>query len=255
VNIHPTSIIDSKAKLGADVCIGPYAVIESDAEIGDRCEIRSHSAIKRFTTLGPDNVVHEGATLGGEPQDLGFENCESFLRIGASNKFRENVTVHRGTQPGSETIIGSNCFIMAGAHVAHDCRLGDRVIIANNVALAGYVDIDDGAFLSGGVVIHQFCRVGRVAMIGGNAKIVQDCLPFIVTDGVPGRARGLNTVGLRRAGFKSTGIQKLKEGYRLLLRSGSGLEDALSRMSELNDPFVDQLIAFVRGSARGFCRE
>jgi UDP-N-acetylglucosamine acyltransferase len=255
MSIHSTAIIDATARLGAGVSVGPYAVIEPATEIGDRCEVRAHAVIKRFTTLGPNNVVHEGATLGGEPQDLGFKECESYLRIGASNTFRENVTVHRGSQPGSETIIGSNCFIMACGHVAHNCRLGDRVIIANNVALAGHVEINDGAFISGGVVVHQFCRVGRLAMIGGNAKIVQDCLPFVVTDGVPGRAHGLNVIGLRRAGFKSSEIQKLKEAYRLLLRSGLGLEVVLSRMGESGDALVNELIDFVRGSARGFCRE
>jgi UDP-N-acetylglucosamine acyltransferase len=253
--IHPTAIIDSTARLGTEVSIGPYAVIEPATEIGDGCEVRAHAVIKRFTTLGPNNVVHEGATLGGEPQDLGFKDCESYLRIGASNTFRESVTVHRGTQPGSETIIGSNCFIMACGHVAHNCLLGDRVIIANNVALAGHVEIDDGSFISGGAVVHQFCRVGRLAMIGGNAKIVQDCLPFVVTDGVPGRAHGLNMIGLRRVGIKSSEIQKLKEAYRLLLRSGLGLEVALSRMGESGDALVNELIDFVKHSARGFCRE
>lgn len=255
MSIHPTAIIDSKARLGPGVSVGPYAVIEPSSEIGDHSEVRAHAVIKRFTTLGPNNVVHEGAILGGEPQDLGFIDCESYLRIGASNTFREGVTAHRGTQPGSETVIGSNCFIMACAHVAHNCRLGDRVIIANNVALAGHVEIEDGAFLSGGVVVHQFCRVGRLAMIGGNSKIVQDCLPFVVTDGAPGRAHGLNMVGLRRAGFKSSEIQKLKEAYRILLRSGFALEAALSRMRESDDPLVNELIGFVQSAARGFCRE
>lgn len=254
MNAHPTAIIDPAAQFGAEVCVGPYAVIESGTEIGDGCEVRTHAVIKRFTTLGSNNVVHEGAILGGEPQDLGFKQCESYLRIGASNVFRESVTVHRGTDPESETVIGSNCFIMACAHVAHNCRLGDRVIIANNVALAGHVEIQDGAFISGGVVVHQFCRLGRLAMIGGNSKIVQDCLPFVVTDGVPGSAHGLNLVGLRRAGFKSSEIQKLKEAYRILLRSGLGLEVALSRMADLGDPLVNELMDFVRGSARSFCR-
>jgi UDP-N-acetylglucosamine acyltransferase len=254
MNVHTTAIIDPSARLGAGVAVGPYAVIESGTEIGNGCEVRAHAVIKRFTKLGPDNIIHEGAILGGEPQDLGFKNCESYLRIGASNVFREGVTVHRGTEPGSETVIGSNCFIMACAHVAHNCRLGDRVIIANNVALAGYVEIQDGAFISGGVVVHQFCRLGRLAMIGGNSKIVQDCLPFVVTDGVPGFAHALNLVGLRRAGFKSSEIQVLKEAYRILLRSGLGLEVALGRMAELGDPRVNELIDFVRGSARGFCR-
>jgi UDP-N-acetylglucosamine acyltransferase len=141
---------------------------------------------------------------------------------------------------------------MAYAHVAHDDRLGDRVILANNVALAGHVEIGDGAFLSGGVVVHQFCRIGRLAMIGGNSKIVQDCLPFVITDGVPGRARGLNVVGLRRAGIGAGQVRALKEGYRLLLRSSLPLEDALSRMAAVGDPLVDEMAAFVRGSRRGF---
>ena len=254
MNVHPTAIIDPTAQLGAGVGVGPYAVIESATEIGDDSEVRAHAVIKRFTTLGPDNIVHEGAILGGEPQDLGFKQCESYLRIGASNAFRESVTVHRGSEPESETVIGSYCFIMACAHVAHNCRLADRVIIANNVALAGHVEIQDGAFISGGVVVHQFCRLGRLSMIGGNSKIVQDCLPFVVTDGVPGRAHGLNVVGLRRAGFKSSEIQKLKEAYRILLRSGLSLEIALLRMAELGDPLVNELVGFVRASARGFCR-
>lgn len=253
--IHATSIIEPGAMLGESVTIGPYALIEQSVAIGDRSDIRGHAVIKQFTTLGPANIVHEGAVLGGEPQDIGFVDCTSYLRIGSNNRIREGVTIHRGTQPKSATIIGSNCFIMANAHVAHNCRLGDGVIVANNVALAGYVEIEDQAFISGGVVVHQFCRIGRLAMIGGNSKIVQDCLPFIITDGAPGRARGLNIVGLRRAGYKSCDIQKLKEGYRLLLRSRLPLEDALQRLSALGDPLVNHLINFVRTSTRGFCHE
>lgn len=230
-------------------------MIEEDTDIGENCDIRTGAVIKRFTTLGPANIVYEGAVLGGEPQDVGFVDCSSYLRIGSNNRIREGVTMHRGTQPESATVIGSNCFVMANAHIAHNCRLGDGVIVANNVALAGYVDIDDQAFISGGVVVHQFCRIGRLAMIGGNSKIVQDCLPFIVTDGVPGRARGLNIVGLRRAGLKSSDIQKLKKAYRSLLRSGLRLEEALGRLSNLNDPLVDHLIGFVRASTRGFCHD
>jgi UDP-N-acetylglucosamine acyltransferase len=255
MRIHPSAIVSEGAQLGPDVAVGPYAVIERETIIGERTEIRSHAVIKRHTTLGPANVVHEGAVLGGEPQDLGFSECESYLRIGAHNSIREGVTMHRGTQRASATIVGSNCFIMAYAHVAHNCRLGDRVIIANNVALAGHVDIDDQAFISGGVVVHQFCRIGRLAMIGGNSKVVQDCLPFMTIDGAPGRAHGLNVVGLRRAGFKSSEVQKLKEAYRILLRSGLALEQALSRMSDLGDPLVDHLVEFAQKSERGFCRE
>src|SRR5262245_26812701 len=255
MRIDPTAIVSTSAKVGTDVEIGPYAVIEDDTEIGDQCQIRSHSVIKRFTKLGPSNIVYEGAVLGGEPQDLSFVECTSYLRIGSNNRIREGVTIHRGSQPDSETIIGSSCFLMANSHIAHNCRLGDRVIIANNVAIAGYVEIEDQVFLSGGVVVHQFTRIGRLAMIGGNAKIVQDCLPFVITDGAPGRAHGLNIVGLRRAGLKPNEIRILKEAYRLLLRSGLALEDAVGGLERLDDPLAAQLIDFVRSSKRGFCHE
>ncbi|HEX5732256.1 MAG TPA: acyl-ACP--UDP-N-acetylglucosamine O-acyltransferase [Blastocatellia bacterium] len=253
MSIHPTSVISEKARLGPGVRVGPFAVIESDTEIGEGTEVRAHACVKRFTRLGPSNVIYEGAVLGGEPQDVSYQGAESRLIIGARNHLREGVTMHRGTEQGSETIVGSDCFLMAYSHVAHNCRLGDHVIIANNVALAGHIEIEDRAFISGGVVVHQFCRIGRLAMIGGNSKIVQDCLPFVITDGNPGRAHGLNLVGLRRAGFKSDEIKKLKDAYRVLLRSGLKLEDALAELSGMNDHGVDYLISFIRGSKRGFC--
>ncbi len=255
MKIHPTAIISAGARLGEGVSIGPYAVIESDTVIGDRTEIRAHAVIKRFTEIGAENVIYEGAVIGGEPQDLAFTACESRVRIGDRCSIREGATVHRGTQAGSTTVIGSDCYVMAYAHVAHNCSLGDRVIIANNVALAGYVEIGDRVFISGGVVVHQFCRLGRLAMIGGNSKVVQDCLPFVTTDGVPGRARGLNVVGLRRAGFKAGEVRALKEAYRLLLRAGLPLEEALAQLGRLNDANVNELIEFVRGSKRGFSHE
>jgi UDP-N-acetylglucosamine acyltransferase len=232
--------------------VGPFAVIEDGAVLGPGCEVRAHAVVKRYTHLGAGNVVHEGAVLGGEPQDLSFKGDPSGLRIGDRNRIREGVTLHRGASPGSETTVGSDCFLMAYAHVAHDCHLGDRVILANNVALAGHVTIGERAFLSGGVVVHQFCRVGRLAMIGGNAKVVQDCLPFVITDGAPARARGLNLVGLRRAGMEAGQIRGLKESFRLLLRAGLPLAEALTRMSSMGEPLVDELVAFVRGARRGF---
>jgi UDP-N-acetylglucosamine acyltransferase len=253
--IDPTAIIREPAALGHDVTIGPYSIIERDTVIGDRCELRSHVTVKRFSSLGADNVIHEGAVIGGEPQDLSFAGDQSQLIIGARNRIRECVSINRGANPGSETALGSDCFIMAGAHVAHDCRLGDRIIVANNVALAGHVEIEDGAFLSGGVVVHQFCRVGRLAMIGGNSKIVQDCLPFIITDGFPGRARGLNLIGLRRAGYTSPDIHTLKHAYRILLRSGLALEKAIDELLSLDNPAVEHLIGFVKRSKRGFCHQ
>jgi UDP-N-acetylglucosamine acyltransferase len=252
MTVHPSAIIDAGAVLGGEVHVGPYAVVEGDTRVGDGCELRAHCVVKRFTTLGRRNVVHEGAVLGGEPQDVAFTGEDSGLVLGDRNLVREGVTIHRSTRPGGTTVVGSDCFLMANAHVAHDDRLGDRVILANNVALAGHVEIADGAFLSGGVVVHQFCRVGRLAMLGGLSKVVQDCLPFVITDGNPARARGLNVVGLRRTGVKAGQVRTLKEAYRLLLRAGLPLEDALGRMGALGDPLVDEMVAFVRGSKRGF---
>jgi UDP-N-acetylglucosamine acyltransferase len=255
MNIHSTAIIDEGAQLGPGVKVGPCAVIESDTSIGARSEIRAHASVKRFSVIGEDNVVYEGAVVGGEPQDLGFSECRSAVRIGDRNHIREGVTIHRGTKPDSATVIGSDCYLMAYAHVAHNCYVGDRVILANNVALAGYVEVADRVFISAGVAVHQFCRLGRLAMIGGNSKIVQDCLPFVTTDGQPGRACGLNLVGLRRAGFSAASVRKLKEAYRLLLRSGLRLDEALVQLGSLDDANVSELIDFIRGSRRGFCHE
>jgi UDP-N-acetylglucosamine acyltransferase len=245
-------VIGAEASLAPDVRVGPFAVIEDGAVIGARCEVRAHAVVKRYTHLGAGNVIHEGAVLGGEPQDVSFKGDASTLRIGDRNLIREGVTLHRGALPGSQTTVGSDCFLMAYSHVAHDCHLADRVILANNVALAGHVSVGERAFLSGGVVVHQFCRVGRLAMIGGNSKVVQDCLPFVLTDGVPARARALNVVGLRRAGLDAAQIRGLKEGFRLLLRASLPLEEALRHLSALEEPLVDELVAFVKTSRRGF---
>jgi UDP-N-acetylglucosamine acyltransferase len=252
MSVHSTAIVSPDARLGRDVTVGPCAVIEERTEIGDGCEIRAHAVVKRFTTLGTGNRVHEGAVLGGEPQDLSFAGQESAVVIGDRNVIREGVTIHRSTRPGGATVVGSHCFLMAYAHVAHDNRIGDHVVLANDVMLAGHVEVGDRAFLGGGAGIHQFCRVGRLAMVGGLAGAPQDCLPFVITDGHPARARGLNVVGLRRAGVTASQMRALKEAYRLLLRSGLHKEPALERMAALQDPLVDEMIAFVRGSKRGF---
>jgi UDP-N-acetylglucosamine acyltransferase len=252
VAVHPTAVVSSGARLGAGVAVGPYAVVEDDGAIGDRTEIRAHAVIKRYTTLGAANQVHEGAVLGGEPQDVGFGGGETRLQIGDGNRIREHVTVHRASRPGGVTVVGSECFLMAGVHVAHDCRIGDRAILANTTALAGHVEIGERAFVSGGVLVHQFARIGRLAMIGGHSSVRLDCLPFVTSDGDPARARSLNLVGLRRAGMTAPQVRMLKEAYRLLLRRGLLLEDALAKMAALQDPLVDEMVAFVRGSKRGF---
>ncbi len=251
MSVHPSAIVSPEAHLGSGVAVGPFAVVEAGAVVGEGCQIAAHAVVRSAARLGRDNRVHEGAIVGGEPQDVSFRGGETALLVGDRNVIREGVTLHRSARPGSATVIGSDCFLMAYAHVAHDDRLGDRVIVANNVALAGHVEVGDSAFLSGGVVVHQFCRVGRLAMVGGNSKVVQDCLPFVITDGHPARARGLNVVGLRRAGFTAAQLRTLKEAYRLLLRSGLDRETALARLAALGDPLADELAAFVRGSKRG----
>jgi UDP-N-acetylglucosamine acyltransferase len=252
VTIHSSAVVSAEARLGRGVVIGPFAVVEEGVRIGDGCEIRAHAVIKRGSVLGARNRVHEGAVIGGEPQDVAFSGQDSGLVIGDHNLIREGVTIHRSTKPGGQTVVGSDCFLMAYAHVAHDNRLGDRVILANNVMLAGHVEVGDRAFLGGGVGVHQFCRVGRLAMLGGYSKVVQDCLPFVITDGSPARATALNVVGLRRAGFTAGQLRTLHRAYRLLLRSGLPLERALEELRALQDPAVDELAAFVRGSKRGF---
>lgn len=252
MSLHPTALIGPGARLGAGVSVGPYAVIEDDVVIGDGTEVRAHAVVKRYTTLGSGNTLHEGAILGGEPQDVSFVEARTELRIGDGNRIREGVTLHRGSKPGSATVIGSECFLMACVHVAHDDQIGDLVILANNVVLAGHVSVGERAFLSGGVVVHQFCRIGRLAMIGGNSKVVQDCLPFVISDGVPARARGLNVVGLRRAGIGAAQVRTLKEAYRLLTRAGLPLATALDRIAALQDPLAGELVAFARSSRRSF---
>jgi UDP-N-acetylglucosamine acyltransferase len=252
MNIHPSAVVSRDARIGRDVVIGPLAVIEGDVVLGEGCQIGAHAVIRRFTTLGANNRVHEGAVLGGEPQDLSFKGGDSRVVIGDRNVIRESVTIHRSATPGGATVVGSDCFLMAHAHVAHDDRIGDGVVMANNATLAGHVEVGERAFLSGGVVVHQFCRVGRLAMLGGNAKVVQDCLPFVITDGHPARARGLNVIGLRRAGLTTTQLRTLREAYRLLLRSGLSLQEALEKIAALADPLADELADFARTAKRGF---
>ncbi len=202
--------------------------------------------------MGARNRVAEHAVIGGDPQDLKFAaGTLSHLEIGDDNVFREGVTVHRGSREGSRTRIGNGCFLMAYAHVAHDCVVGDQVVMVNYAGISGEALVQDGAFLSGFVGVHQFCRIGRLAMIGGLTKLVQDALPFCITDGNPGRARGLNLTGLRRGGFSREEIAALKEAYRMLY-ARMPLEEALARMKKMGSAAVGELAGFIADSKRGF---
>jgi len=234
--------------------IHPTAIIENQVEIGPDCEIGAYAVIKRFTRIGARNRIFEHAVIGGEPQDVKFRGEESYLEIGDDNLIREFCTFHRANGEGQATRIGSRNFFMVGVHVAHNCVIGDDNIFANEVALAGHIQIEDHVFLSNNVGAHQFVRMGRHAMIGGKSKIVQDVLPFFITDGNPARVRGVNSTGLRRAGFSEEERRALKEAYKLLFRSTTPIQDALRELEQFDDEHVAHLVNFIRGSKRGFVR-
>ena len=252
--IHPTAVIGKRVAIGENVVVNPYAVVEDDVEIGPDCEIGSHAVIKQFTKIGARNRIFEHAVVGGEPQDVKFKRERSSLEIGDDNLIREFCTFHRASGEGEITRIGSRNFFMVGVHVAHNCRIGDDNIFANDVALAGHIIIEDHVFLSNNVGAHQFVRMGRHAMVGGKSKIVQDVLPFFITDGNPARVRGVNSVGLRRAGFSGDARRALKDAYRMLFRSATPLEEVLVQLEQVDDEHVSHLVSFIRGSKRGFTR-
>jgi UDP-N-acetylglucosamine acyltransferase len=234
--------------------IHPTAIIEDNVEIGPDCEIGAYAVIKQFTKMGARNRIFEHAVIGGEPQDVKFKGEPSFLEIGDDNLIREFCTFHRASGEGETTRIGSRNFFMVGVHVAHNCRIGDDNIFANEVALAGHIAIEDHVFLSNNVGAHQFVRMGRYAMVGGKSKIVQDVLPFFITDGNPARVRGVNSIGLRRAGFSDDARRALKDAYRMLFRSATPVEDVLAQLEQVDDENISHLVSFIRGSKRGFIR-
>lgn len=253
--IHPTAIVDPDAEIGPEVEIGPFAVIERDVRIGEGTTVAAHAVVRRYVSIGRGNRIHEYASIGGVPQDVTFHPCESWVEIGDENVIREHVTIHRGHREGHVTRIGDRNYLMVNAHVAHDCVIGNGVIFANNATLAGHVTIHDRAFLSGNLAVHQFVQIGRYAMVSGLAKVVQDCLPFLISSGQPARAVGLNIVGLRRAGFPREEIKAIKDAYRTLFRSGLGLQEALARLDESPSPSAREMAQFIRASRRGFAHE
>ena len=255
VEIHPTAVVSTRAEIGEGVRVGPLAVIEEGVTIGAGCEIAAHAVVKRYTTLGQRNRVYEHAVLGGEPQDVKFKGEATRLIIGDDNHIREYSTLHRSNSADEDTRVGSRNFLMVGVHIAHNCHIGDDNIFANGVALAGHITVEDHTFLSNNVGCHQFIRIGRYAMVGGKSKIVQDVLPFFTTDGNPPRVRGLNSLGLKRAGFTAEQRQNLKNAYKILLRSGLTLDDALAQLAASDDENVAHLVKFIRASQRGISRK
>ncbi|HLH40914.1 MAG TPA: acyl-ACP--UDP-N-acetylglucosamine O-acyltransferase [Bryobacteraceae bacterium] len=254
--IAPSARVDPQARLGPQVVVGEYAVIESDVVIGAFTRLEPYVYVKRWTTLGERNEISAGTVLGTDPLDKGFTGERSFLKIGDGNRIREHYTISRGTAPESETIVGDENYIMTSGHIAHNCRIGNRTVIASCALVAGYVEIEDQAFISGGVVIHQYSKIGRLAMIGGNTRVNSDVPPFFLYSDFNVAAKGLNLVGLRRAGFKASDVAALKTAYRILYRSGLKLEEALERIeTTVPTEHTLHLVAFIRSSKRGICRE
>lgn len=253
--IAPTARVHPDAAIGAQTVIGEYCVIEQDTSIGPFCRLEPYVYVKRWTSLGERNEISAGTVLGTDPLDKTFGGQRSYLRIGSGNRIREHYTVSRGTKPESVTSIGDGNYIMTSGHVAHDCTIGNDTVIASCALIAGHVHIEDQAFISGGVVIHQFSKVGRLVMVGGNSRVNMDLPPFFLYVGFDAAPKGLNLVGLRRAGFAAPQIAALKTAYRLLYRSGLKLEDALRRIeAEVATPETLHLVSFIRGSKRGISR-
>jgi UDP-N-acetylglucosamine acyltransferase len=255
-SIHPTAIVSPAAQLGQGVSIGPYSIIEEDAMIGDRCTLAAHVHIRRDTHLAEDNQVFAGKVLGGWPQHLRAGNTVGGLRIGRGNLLREYVTIHRALAPNTFTILGDENMLMVGAHVAHDCVVGSHTILANQVLLAGHVTVDDRAYLSGAVAVHQFCRIGRNTMVGGQSHITKDVPPYVTVDGESSRVVGLNVIGMRRCGFSSRDLQQLKEAYRLIYRSGRPYVEILQTLREqFSSGPAAEFHDFLAASKRGILPE
>ncbi|MFZ5833627.1 MAG: acyl-ACP--UDP-N-acetylglucosamine O-acyltransferase [Planctomycetota bacterium] len=256
MSIHPLASVSPHAKVGPGVQIGPYCLIEPDVVIGPDCVLESHVVIKRGTVLGPNNRVFEGVILGGLPQHIHIPETPGGVVIGSGNIIRENVTVHRALKADQATIIGDNNLLMVGAHVAHDCCIGSHCIITNNVLLAGHVAVADRAYLSGAVAVHQFCRIGSLAMVGGQAHITKDVPPFVTVDGLSSYVVGLNQVGLRRAGFRQEVVATLKAAYRVIYRSGLPWREILEQLQrDYQGTAAAAFHEFLAGTKRGVVSE
>jgi UDP-N-acetylglucosamine acyltransferase len=252
VKIHPTAIVDPGAVLAPGVVVGPYSLVDAHVTIGARTVIGPHVRLTGYTTLGEDCVVHTGAVLGEPPQDLKFKGDVTYLSIGQRNVIREHVTMHLATGEGNTTRIGDDNFIMAHCHIGHNCTVGNRVVMANYVGLAGGTRIDDGAILGGHAGFHQFVHVGRLVMIGGMTKVAHDIPPFTIADGPEARLYGLNVIGLKRNGVEPDAINAIKKAYRLLCYRKGNFNEALAeaRATLPADPAVTEFIDFVERSGR-----
>jgi len=252
VAIHPSALVSPRAQIDADVRIGPLCIVEDDVTIGAGCILDAGVVVKSGVVLGRNNHIFEGAVIGGPPQHVHMPAKPGRVIIGSGNVIRENVTIHRALQPERATLIGDNNLLMCNAHIAHDCQVGNNTIIVNNVMLAGHVVVEDRAYVSGAVAVHQFCRIGTLAMVGGQAHINKDVPPFVTVDGLSSYVVGLNTIGLRRAGFDAQTIARLKAAYRVIYRSGLPWGEILERLrTEFNYGPAAEFYRFLSTTARG----
>ncbi|HYY41129.1 MAG TPA: acyl-ACP--UDP-N-acetylglucosamine O-acyltransferase [Pyrinomonadaceae bacterium] len=254
VFVHPSAVVSPRAELGEGAHVGPFCTVGDEVRLGARVRLESHVVVDGRTEVGDETHVFPFASVGLAPQDLKYRGEPAETRLGRRNRVREFVTIHRGTEGGGMlTSVGDDCLIMAQAHVAHDCRVGDRVIMANAATLAGHVTVEDGANVGAYSGVHQFCRVGREAYVGGYSVVVKDALPFALTVGNHARCYGLNTVGMKRRGYPQETVEALHHAFRLLLSSRLNTTQALARIREeiQNSPEVEELLRFIETSKRG----
>ena len=254
--IHPTAIVSPNARLAPDVEVGPYTVIADDVEIGPKTKIASSCFIDDGARIGSEVQIYHGAVVSGRPQDLKFAGEKSYFYVGDKTILREYVTLHRGTIATGQSSVGNNCLLMAYTHVAHDCRLGDHVIMANAVQLGGHVEICDWAIIGGGTVVHQFCKVGPHAMVGGGFRITQDLVPYALAAGYPLKIVGLNKVGLERRGFPPETVAALERSFRYLFRGKMNTTQAVEKVrSEFDSlPEIKMLLDFIAAAERGLIK-
>ena len=254
MKIHPTAIIDPKAQIDPDVEIGPYVVIEGQVRIKRGTRVMAHVYLTGWTEIGEGNEIHPGAILGAAPQDKAYQGEETYLKIGNNNIIREYVQIHRGTTVGSATTIGNNNFLMAASHVGHNCKLGDNIVLANGSLLGGYVEVGNSVFISGNCVVHQFVRIGDYSLMRGLSGTSRDVPPFAIVDWQH-TVRGVNVVGLKRAGFDEKRIRAIREAFRVLFRKGRNLALAIKEVEESAraNTDVSALLEFIKASKRGVC--
>jgi UDP-N-acetylglucosamine acyltransferase len=254
VYVHPTSVVSPRAELGDGTHVGPFCTVGDEVRLGSRVRLESHVVLDGRTEIGDDTHIFPFASIGLEPQDLKYHGESAETRIGRRNRIREFVTVHRGTEGGGMlTSIGDDCLIMAQAHIAHDCHVGSHVIMGNAATLAGHVEVEDGANVGAYSGVHQFCRVGREAYIGGYSVVVKDALPFALTVGNHAKCYGLNTVGMKRRGYPQETVEALHHAFRLLLSSKLNTTQALSRIRDeiQGSTEVEEFLRFIETSKRG----